>query len=193
MPGELEKTIVRKLLKGDVNAFDEIFQTYNKKIYSFSLSHLKSKEEAEGVVQEVFLKLWKNRSKLRVQADFRAFLFTITFNIIKNRFRKMDREQKHLEAYALTIAKEDHSSDLAVEYNNLKETLDKFVAQLPPRQKEILRLNREDGLTVEEISQQLNISKRTVENHLFRAKSFLKKVMTDEHLIGLLFFWLFIR
>lgn len=71
--------------------------------------------------------------------------------------------------------------------------LDKFVEQLPPRQKEILLLNKEGGLTVEEIAQKLNISKRTVENHLFRAKSFLKKIITDEHLISLLFFWLFIR
>ena len=193
MPGELENNIVRKLLKGDVKAFDEIFQLYNKKIYSFSLRHLKNKEEAEGVVQEVFMKLWKNRAKLKVKADFQAYLFTITFNIIKNRFRKLDREQRHLEAYALTLKTKEHLSNAEAEYDHLKGMLDKFVEQLPPRQKEILLLNKEGGLTVEEIAQKLNISKRTVENHLFRAKSFLKKIITDEHLISLLFFWLFIR
>ncbi len=192
MPKELLQMTVKKLSKGNVKAFDEIFLAYNKKIYSFAFSHFKSKEEAEGIVQEVFLRIWKKRTSLRTQSDFQAFLFTITYNIIKNRFRKLDRDKRHLQAYSLNVDLEDNSSKTTLEYNNLMEIFEKSLLQLPPRQREVFLLNKQEGMTVDEISKKLELSKRTVENHLFRAKAFLKKIIIDDGLPGLLFFLLFI-
>ena len=186
-------SIIKTLKEGDVNAFDKVFRQYNKRIYFFSLSYLKSKEEAEGIVQEVFLSLWKNRKKLKANSSFQSYLFTIAFNAIKKRFRKLEREKKHLENYSLSVNTEGKTIDVELEYNNLREILEKSLTKLPPRQKEIFLLYKREGLSAEEIAQKLDISKRTVENHLFRAKSFLRKFIVDERLLSLLFFWMFIR
>lgn len=188
-----EKKLVKNLKKGDVHSFDEIFKTFNKRIYFFSFSYLKNKEEAEGIVQEVFLSLWKNRAKLKVKSDFQAYLFTITFNTIKKRFRTLEREKKHLDVYSLSAHVRDSSSDPEKEYAHLNKLLEKSLEQLPPRQKEIFLLNKKEGLTAEEIASKLEISKRTVENHLFRAKTFLKGSLLDEGLLTVLFFCLFIK
>lgn len=193
MVSEKEKKLVQRLKKGDVSSFDELFKRFNKKIYAFSLRYLKNKEEAEGIVQEVFLSLWKNRAKLKVESDFQAYLFSITFNAIKKRFRKLNREQKHLEAYRQTLDTEPTLSDPNLHYNQLSELLEKSTAKLPPRQREIFLLSKKEGLTAEEIAVKLAISKRTVENHLFRAKAFLKSILVDERLLSSLFFWMFVK
>jgi RNA polymerase sigma-70 factor (ECF subfamily) len=190
---EKEKEVIKKLRNGDVHSFDEVFRKFNKRIYFFSVSYLKSKEEAEGIVQEVFLSLWKNRTRIELQSDFQAYLFTITFNAIKKRFRKLERERKHLAAYSLTVSAKEDSSDPEMEYNQLNELLEKSIDQLPGRQKEIFLLSKREGLTAEEIAERLKISKRTVENHLFRAKTFLKNSLVDGRLLSLLFFWMFIK
>ncbi|MEZ5043037.1 MAG: RNA polymerase sigma-70 factor [Saprospiraceae bacterium] len=193
MANQIEKNLVQDLKKGNVHSFDELFKSFNKKIYYFSLSYLKSKEEAEDIVQEVFLSLWKNRANLNIQADFQAYLFTITFNAIKKRFRKFERERKHLEAYFPSVRLNDNDSDAATAYDLLNELLKESLEQLPPRQKEIFLLSKEGGLTAEEIAEKLKISKRTVENHLFRAKSFLKNILVDERLLTILFFWIIVK
>lgn len=190
---EKEREVIKKLRNGDVHSFDEVFRKFNKRIYFFSVSYLKSREEAEGIVQEVFLSLWKNRTRIELQSDFKAYLFTITFNAIKKRFRKLERERKHLAAYSLSVNTKDDSSDPEVEYNQLTELLEKSIDQLPGRQKEIFLLSKREGLTAEEIAERLKISKRTVENHLFRAKTFLKNSLVDGRLLSLLFFWMFIK
>lgn len=193
MANQKEKNLVQDLKKGNVHSFDKLFKSFNKKIYYFSLSYLKSKEEAEDIVQEVFLSLWKNRANLNIQSDFQAYLFTITFNAIKKRFRKFERERKHLEAYFPSVRLNENDSDAATAYDFLNELLKESLEQLPPRQKEIFLLSKEAGLTAEEIAEKLKISKRTVENHLFRAKSFLKNILVDERLLTILFFWIFVK
>ena len=193
MANQKEKNLVQDLKKGNVHSFDELFKSFNKKIYYFSLSYLKSKEEAEDIVQEVFLSVWKNRANLNIQSDFQAYLFTITFNAIKKRFRKFERERKHLEAYFPSVRLNENDSDAATAYDFLNELLKESLEQLPPRQKEIFLLSKEGGLTAEEIAEKLKISKRTVENHLFRAKAFLKNILVDERLLTILFFWIFVK
>ncbi len=188
-----KKEIIKKLQKGDVFSFDEIYREYNKKIYSFSLSYLKNREDAEGVVQEVFLNLWRKRADLKTQYVMGSYLFTITYNTIWKHFRKLSRERKHLEEYGKTVLTEDDSTNTGIEYRNMVELAEATIGQLPARQRNIYHLSMRDGLTSKEIAEKLEISARTVENHLYRAKFHLKKALSDNRLISLLFIWLFIR
>ena len=188
------RILIRKLRKGDIFSFDEIYHKHNRKIFAYSLSYLKSKEDAEGVVQEVFMNLWRKCADLNEEQDLNSYLFAITFNAIRKRFRKLERERKYIKNYAKTLNNiGDETTDTDVEYNNLLELTKKAINKLPPRQKTIYLLSNEEGLTNEEISKRLKISKKTVENHLHRAKTYLKQVIQDERLITLLFCWMFIQ
>lgn len=188
-----EHNLIKNLIKGDAYSFDEIYELYNKRVYAFSFRNLKNKEDAEGVVQEVFLNLWKDRIKLKELKNLDAWIFTISFNVIRRHFRKLTRERKYLEKFKETTLTNDSSTITEVEYHDLLEKAEKIVEKLPPRQKTIYMLSKKEGLSNTEISRKLNITKKTVENYLTYAKAFIKKKLVNERLLTLLFFWLFIK
>ena len=187
------KLIINKLKEGDVSSFDAIFKKYNKKVYYFALSYLKNKEEAEDVVQEVFMNLWKYRDQINEYYVFSKYLFKITYNATCKRFRKQSSDKKHLEEVLKNISIEDNSTKLDIEYNNLVETTNLLIEKLPSRQKNILLLSIEEHLNTEQIAQKLNISKKTVENYLAMAKSSLRKSLVSGGLLSVLFGWLFLK
>lgn len=188
-----EHKLLRNLVEGDPYSFDEIFSKYNKKVYAFALRNLKNREDAEGVVQEVFANLWKDRAKLKEIRNLEAWIFTICFNTIRKHFRQLMRERKHLQKFAEYSLADDQTTMTEVEYHDLLEKAGKIIERLPLRQKTIFLLSKKEGLSNGEISARLNITKKTVENHLTNAKSTIRKAISDEGLLSLLFFWLFIK
>jgi RNA polymerase sigma-70 factor (family 1) len=172
-----DEDLLNGIIKGNILSYNELFKKFNKKVYWYAFSYLKNKEDAEGIVQEVFMTLWRKRADLKKQDKIDSYLFTVTFNAIRKRFRKLSREKKHLENYAQTIKIKEDSSSNDFENNNLHELLKQTINSLPPRQKTIYSLSNEEGCTLEEISQLLNISIKTVENHLHRAKTRIVKAL----------------
>jgi RNA polymerase sigma-70 factor (family 1) len=188
-----DRLIVKNLKDGDVLSFDNLFEKYNKKVYYFAFSYLKNKEEAEDVVQEVFMNLWKHRDQINEYYVFSKYLFKITYNATCKKFRKQASDKKQMEEVLQNIIIEDDSTNLDIEYNNLVENANSLIEKLPPRQKRIFLLSLNDQLTSEQIARKLNISKKTVENYLTLAKSTLRKSLSDRHVLSLLFFWLFFK
>ena len=184
--------IVRKLKAGDVLSFDLLYEKYHKKVYYFALGYLKTKEDAEEVVQEVFLNLWKSRAKIKEHYIFSRYLFRITFNAIHKAFRKQNTDRKHLENVIKEFVIDDDSTTIDIEYNNLLETANTYINKLPARQKQIFKLSFNEHLTNEEISEKLDISKKTVDNYISNTRAFLKKYLIDGRLISALFFALFL-
>ena len=154
---------------------------------------LKNKEEAEDVVQEVFMNLWKYRDQINEYYVFSKYLFKITYNATCKKFRKQASDKKQLEEVIKNIILQDNSTNLEIEYNNLLENANLLIEKLPSRQKEIFLLSTKELLTNEQIAQQLNISRKTVDNYLTMAKAFLRKSISDGHILSILFLWLFLK
>lgn len=186
-----DKLIINKLKEGDVLSFDYIFKKYNKKVYYFAVSYLKNKEEAEDVVQEVFMNLWKFHDQINEYYVFSKYLFKITYNSTCKKFRKQASDKKQMEEVLQNFIFEDNSTNLDIEYNNLLETMNLLIEKLPSRQKKIFHFSINDQLTSEQIAQQLNISKKTVENYLAMAKTSLRKSLSDGRILAILIFCLF--
>jgi len=188
-----EKLIIRKFKMGDILSFDSVFKKYNKKVYYFAISYLKNKEEAEDVVQEVFMNLWKYKDQINEDYVFSKYLFKITYNATCKKFRKQASDKKQLAEVLKNIILEDNSTNLEIEYNNLLEMANLLIEKLPSRQKEVFLLSIKELLTNEQIARQLNISKKTVDNYLTMAKTFLRKSISDGHILSILYFWLFLK
>src|SRR6056297_4202592 len=88
--------LVTKLQKGDLDAFDHIFARYSNRMFGFALSYLKSREETEGLVQDVFLKVWENRKHLKKESSLRSYLFTIAYHDMCKVFRKKQIHERFL-------------------------------------------------------------------------------------------------
>lgn len=169
---EREQIILLK--DGNKNAFTALYKSYWGQVHNFSRLYLTSPEEAEEVVQEVFVKVWEARLFLKEDESFKGFLFIITRNIIFNQFRKSFNEN----AYKVTVlnsTNEAYDIEGEMDASDLRIYIDKLILELPPRQQEVFRMSREQHLTYKEISLRLAISEKTVERHINEALKFLKK------------------
>jgi RNA polymerase sigma-70 factor (family 1) len=180
---EQQQRLLARLREGEVLPFEEIYSAYSKKIYSFSYRYLRNHKEAEGVVQQVFLKLWENRDRMSPGSDLNAWLFTVTFNEIRKIFRKLSSDSRHLENYR-ALQTGSRTGEAEFEYFDLYEKASDLIEKLPPQQKKIFLLKREKGLTSDEMAKELGLSKKTVENHLNRARTFLRKAMVEQGLLA---------
>jgi RNA polymerase sigma-70 factor (family 1) len=191
--GNLKNTTDSKLTSlirtGVKEAFQELFTRYAPRIYQFSLSYLNNEADAEELVQDVFLKIWERREKLDPSKKIKAFIFKIAVNTIYDFIRRKNIESAYKE-FAGADFKSQDSTWHQVIFDEMLGNLDVLVKQMPAERQKIFRLSREDGLTNNEIASKLNLSKRTVENQLYRAIAFLKKHFRTDSLFTLLFLYL---
>ncbi len=175
---QLEDVKNAKLLNavkaGDSAAFNEIYHQYRKKTYGYAYHFSRNGEEAEELTQDVFVRLWENRSKIDTQKNFEAFLYTL----IRNNFLSVLRKKAREKAYSNENLKYEPSFNTIEEELNAKETkqiVNKVIESLSPQVKKIYLLSRNDHHTHEEISQLMGISKNTVNNHLKKSLGTLRK------------------
>lgn len=187
------RELLLQLQKGDRVAFYNIYERYSKRLYWFILRYIKVEVDAEGIVQEVFIKIWEGRDKLDVDASFESYLFTITYNATINLLRKKASEHKYLE-HLKSIRQIQKAPDLIdeIQFKELNEKVKTLLNELTPRQKEIFKLSREEGLTHNEIAKKLDVSLNTVKKHMANALSFLKSRVDNRLIINLLFVYLFL-
>lgn len=185
-----EAVLVKHVSKGDLAAFSSLYKIYSNRLYRFALGYLKSEEEAEELVQEVFTIIWEKRKELKEELSFKSFLFTIAFNIIKKHFRTRTQLSNYL-SYKGGNDTDDNTTELT-NYNFLKQYIDELVEQLPLKRKEIFIKSRYKGMSIMDIAREMNISHKTVENQITEALRFLRKHLNEENLPLALFFCLFI-
>lgn len=170
-----ELFLLQSLKRGDDAAFTLLYKKYWSEVYNFSRLYLNTKEAAEEVVQEVFVKLWELRETLRPEENFKGFLFIITRNVIFNQHRKQVNEIQY-KMSLLEIQNEElyHMED-ELEKRELREFLDRLISRMPEQRQIIFNLKRYEDLSYREIATRLNITERMVERNLYKAMKFLKE------------------
>lgn len=188
----IDSLAVKNLKQGDVKAFDDLFNKYSSRLYNFSVKYLKSAEEAEEVVQEVFLYIWDKREGLKPDNSFNAYIFTIAYNIIKKCFIKKSKDNAYKDDLIYTVLQQENNLDQTIDYKFLLEKVELIINSLPNRRKEIFIKRKYEGLSVKQIAEELGISPNTVENQLASAQKQILNELQKEKLAGLIFFMLFI-
>ncbi len=182
---------VIELKQGDVNAFDELYNKYSQRLFNFSLKYLKSTEEAEEVVQEVFLYIWVKKEGLKPDYSFNSYIFTIAYNIIKKYFIKKSRDNAFKDDLIYSLLKQENSMEKIIDYKFLLEKVESIIDTLPPRRKEIFVKRNYECLSIRQIAEELNISPNTVENQLASARKQILDKFKDEKLAVMIFLMLF--
>lgn len=164
-----EKLIIKELTDGNEKAFRKLFDCYRNDVYAYSKSMLKSKELAEEIVQDVFLRIWLHREKLNPDLSIKSYLFTIarnlTFNLIsKAAYDVKLKEEVFYKSQKFHNPTEDKISD--ADYEIIKT---RAIEQLPPKRKLIFEMSRNESMSYEEISQELDISVSTVKGQMSKA------------------------
>lgn len=176
-----EQALLMQLIDGDETAFSELYANYKNRLLYFSMRFVKSREVAEDIVQEAFITIWQNRRFLHVDTVFSAYLYTIIRNRVLNQLRSMVRED-NLKQYIYKQAI-DYTNDMEeqIDVHDLEQNILQATALLTPRQSEIFRMSREEGLSYKEIAQILNISVYTVQEHLTASLHIIRKFLCKRY------------
>lgn len=170
-----EKELLLLASQGSEPAFTLLFNRYKHKLYSYLLPLTISPQIAEDIIQDTFLKLWKDRAGLEAIDHLGAYLFTMTRNLAINALKRIARETAIL---ATLQPQQNNLVATAPDNLSLKEVeqlLHQTIQSLPPQQKLIYTLSREQGLKHEDIAHQLRLSSSTVRNHIVQALRTIRK------------------
>ncbi len=173
------KEYFRSLAKGDTGAFGSIFELYKKRVFAVALKMLKSETDAEEIVQDVFLSIWLAQAKLSNINDPEAYLFTITYNTIYARLKKASRNQQLLNTIIDHLTQIQNITEETIAANETGRLINEAIQQLPPQQRTVYELCKQEGLSYDEVAERMHLSRNTVRNHLTEAmktiRAFLKK------------------
>ena len=171
-----ESIYLQELGQGNHDSFDALFMLYQPKVKAFLAGFIKDEEEVSDMSQDIFFKIWANRKSISQVNSFKAYLFRMARNMIYDYFEhslvRDSYEHKQLEKAHYTELIEDN-----LYAKELEMLLDIAIEQMPKQRKRIFIMSRKEGRTNEEIADQLQINKRTVENHITQALSDLRKVV----------------
>ena len=187
-----DEELMQEIKADNMFAFDVLFRKYSKKLSKFGFSILKSTEDTENLIQDVFLNLWENRNKVVKDSAIKSYIFTLTHNSAISIIRKKARESEFVEYLKSMQEISVAPVNMELEYIELTNKLDEILKALPPRQKEVYLLHKVEGLKYSEIAERLSISVNTIENHMSRALKTIREKLGNYSLIAILFWHLFV-
>lgn len=178
-----ERELVERVASGNETAFEVLFNTYWDTVYSFAMLMTKSSAVAQDISQEVFLAVLTKRDQLIAVTNFRGYLFQIVKFKVLTRLRRRKIETAYKEFIAGRIDWQPLSADAGIKEKNLHEAVTNAIALLPQQQRTAFELSRLQGLTHDQISATMGISKKTVKDYIVRALAFLRKHLHEEGLL----------
>ncbi len=187
-----DQCLVQLLQKGNVAAFDSLFEVYSPKLFGFALKYFKNESDSEELVQEVFVQVWEHRQSLKSELSFKSYLFTIALNLIRKFFNKKAISLHSLENLQYDSEIPDNQAIQNENYETIMKQINLIIGQMPPRRREIFIKSKMEGKSSKEIAAELNISAGTVDNQVSEALQFIRSQLKKETLTLLLFAVLFV-
>lgn len=170
---EQESILIENLMKGDRSSFDRLYHMYAGRLYAFSLQFCKDKADAEDIVQDVFIRLWLNRARIKNTDSLKNLIFTMARNALIKAWRAKLENRFSNYSEAGNLASEDTSEQ---EYAELEALVNGCIDRLPRTQREVLRMSRFESKCHSEIADSLGLSVQTVKNALSQG---LRSVRTN--------------
>lgn len=177
-----EKTLIERLVKGDDSAFETLFNSYWDQVYSFALLMTKSIESAQDISQQVFIAIFTQREKMSGVTNFRAYLFQIAKFKVLFLLRRKKAEKTYLEFLSRQVNWQELSADTTIQQKNLNDAILQGISLLPRQQRTAFKLSRIEGLSHEQVSITMGVSKKTVKDYIVRGIAFLRKHLRDQGL-----------
>jgi len=177
-----DRQLAGRLRIGDKKAFEEIFRKYREKIYYFAIRYYNSAEDAENVVQDVFIKLWEEREGVKEDFSLNNYIYTIAKNHLFNIQRKKINEKAYRN-YIVDHLVQISNLENELIYADLKAKIDEIIDELPSQRKKVFIMSNMEGLSNKELASQLNLSVRTIEVHKSLALQTIRKALKNINLI----------
>lgn len=178
--------LVSNLQNDNTRAFDMIYEKYGVNLYRFALKYLRSNEEAEELVQSVFMKIWECRKSIKTDTSFKSFLYTIVYNDICNLFRKRKYSQEFAKETLYINNHFSNETEERIDYKSMLHRVELLIEKLPEKHRIIFLKSRHEGKTSKEIAQEVGLSSGTVDNYISESLKYIKSKLKSESVYSLL-------
>jgi len=173
-----DEELLNFVQNGDKSAFEEIYNRHWHKLYNVAVRVLKSQEEAEEILQDIFLKLWIRREEIKV-LNLSNYLISSVKKKIIDSIRSKIVQQKYWIYYKQFMPQSVEETESTVVFNELNNEIQHAIQQLPKKSQQVFRLNRLEGRSVSEIADFLKLSERAIEYHLTKSLKQLRAHLKD--------------
>lgn len=174
-----EKNNCNNVRINSIESFEHIYRANWDMLFNVAFKRLKSREKTEEIIQELFVQLWEKRGAIEIHESIEAYLVTALKSRVLNHLRNDMIHARHLNKIELYTSPLTPSPEKELEYQELKESLEREIFNLPKKCREVFLLSRMQHLSIREISQKLNISVSTVEKHIVKALKILRLNLKD--------------
>ncbi|GEP98940.1 RNA polymerase sigma factor [Chitinophaga cymbidii] len=154
------------LMTGDHAAFNEIHQRYYALLYHHAYKRLPSEEDVKDILQELFAALWNNRGSLTLTSSLAAYLYTAVRNRVINVFSKQKVRHIYIQSLQQYLDEGENVTDQKLREKELIALVEREIAALPPRMREVFELSRNAQLSHNEIAELLDTSPQTVRKQI---------------------------
>jgi len=177
---ENESLIVERLKSKDKQAFTLVFNEYFNIMVSYAYRFVDTMEEADEVVQEVFVKFWEKCDTLAEDSSIKSYLYRAVHNSCLNNIKHQKVKDGYKE-YVINYLESSYSNleKNSVEIDYLRQRISSGIEKLPPKCAEIFKLSRYEGLKYQEIADHLSISIKTVEVQMGKALRIMREELED--------------
>jgi len=169
-----DSELVSLLKEGDKEAYAEIYNRFKGVLYIHAFRLLQDKEEAKDVVHEIFSRLWTKREQLNFTIGLSAYLYASVRNLIFDQIARKKVESEYLSSLQAFIKEDDYITDHLIREKELVAMIDREIAELPAKMREVFELSRKANLTHRQIAEQLDISEKTVKKQVNNALKTLR-------------------
>ncbi|HEY8935156.1 MAG TPA: RNA polymerase sigma-70 factor [Cyclobacteriaceae bacterium] len=168
-----------ELKEGDITAFEMFFKTYYQPLCNYAYTFIQDKDEAEEIVQSAFLSVWEKKDTLEIKTSLKSYLYTMVRNTSLNVIKHEKIKQKYV-GEALAVEDRSHEGvTQAVLTSELEDRIQQAMEVLPEQCRLVFKLSRFEELKYAEIADQLDISIKTVENHMGKALKIMREQLKD--------------
>src|SRR5690606_28999120 len=154
---------------GDRQAFEWVYKNYCQKIYSYAFMITNDQYMSEDVVQDVFIKLWLNKEKLKSVQNFNGYLYRLYKNLLFDKLKNQQQEFHVREIYFFYSLNPIRNANEILLVKELEQEMDKAIIRLPKQQQRVYRLRRDHNWKRDQIAKRLGISPLTVKCHMQKA------------------------
>lgn len=174
-----ETDTIQLLIDGEESAFETVFKSHFKALHAYAYTILRDHEEAEEVVQAMFLRLWERKEKLEIRTSLKAYLYRSIHNDCMNLIKHEKVKLKYQSHAVYTMKNETDNASNKVQLTELEERLHQALNKLPEGCRTVFQLSRFEELKYQEIADRLKISVKTVENQMGKALRILRMELAD--------------
>lgn len=174
-----DEELQQLLVKGDLNAFDEIYRRYWEPLSRYAYNLTASPAEVCDIVQDVFVSLWKRRNEFVPCGPLRPYLYKCVRNLSLRYLQKNMHQERYLQSLNAIAQRIDADAMQAVETRDLEIKINGAVEKLPEKMRDVFLLSRRQHLSYREIAEQLGIAETTVKKQVNNALRFLKNEVRE--------------